>query len=250
MSRKPFIAGNWKMHNTVEESVNLIEGLKAAKNKNNADIMVAPSFTSINAVVKASVGTGFKVAAQDCFYEDKGAFTSQISPVQVKGAGATHVILGHSERRSLFGDTDEILNKKVAAALKHGLVVVFCVGETLEQRENGKTEEVIKGQLVNGLKGFTAEQLKDMVVAYEPVWAIGTGKTATPEQAQETHKAIRAVLAEMFGKDFADAVRILYGGSVKADNVDAIMAKEDVDGVLVGGQALIAEKFVRIIDYN
>mgnify|MGYP000069119781 FL=1 len=141
-------------------------------------------------------------------------------------------------------------NKKVAAALKHDLVVVFCVGETLEQRENGKTEEVIKGQLVNGLKGFTAEQLKDMVVAYEPVWAIGTGKTATPEQAQETHKAIRAVLAEMFGKDFADAVRILYGGSVKADNVDASMAKEDGDGVLVGGQALIAEKFVRIIDYN
>ena len=158
--------------------------------------------------------------------------------------------MGHSERRSLFGDTDEILNKKVAAALKHGLVVVFCVGETLEQRESNKTEEVIKGQLVNGLKGFTAEQLKDMVVAYEPVWAIGTGKTATPEQAQETHKAIRAVLAEQFGKDFADAVRILYGGSVKAENVDAIMAKEDVDGVLVGGQALVAEKFVRIIDYN
>ena len=250
MSRKPFIAGNWKMHNTVEESVNLIEGLKAAKNKNNADIMVAPSFTSLNAVVKAAQGTGFKVAAQDCFYEDKGAFTSQVSPVQVKGAGATHVILGHSERRSLFGDTNEVLNKKVAAALKHGLVIVFCVGETLEQRETGKTEAVIKDQLTGGLKGFSAQQLKDMVVAYEPVWAIGTGKTATPEQAQETHKAIRAMLAEQFGKEFAQAVRILYGGSVKADNVDSIMAKEDVDGVLVGGQSLIAEKFNRIIDFN
>lgn len=250
MSRKPFIAGNWKMHNTVEESVNLIEGLKAAKNKNNADIMVAPSFTSLNAVVKAAEGTGFIVAAQDCFYEDKGAFTSQVSPVQVKGAGATHVILGHSERRSLFGDTNEVLNKKVAAALKHGLTVVFCVGETLEQRETGKTEAVIKDQLTGGLKGFSAEQLKDMVVAYEPVWAIGTGKTATPEQAQETHKAIRAMLEEQFGKAFAQAVRILYGGSVKAENVDSIMAKEDVDGVLVGGQSLIAEKFNRIIDFN
>lgn len=250
MARKPFIAGNWKMHNTVEESVNLIEGLKAAKNKNNADIMVAPSFTSLSAVVKASAGTGFKVAAQDCYFEDKGAFTSQVSPVQVKGTGATHVILGHSERRSLFGDTNEVLNKKVAAALNHGLVIVFCVGETLEQREGGKTEEVIKDQLVNGLKGFSAQQLKDLVIAYEPVWAIGTGKTATPEQAQDTHKAIRTMLAEQFGKEFADGVRILYGGSVKADNVDAIMAKEDVDGVLVGGQSLIAEKFNRIIDYN
>ena len=250
MSRKPFIAGNWKMHNTVEESVNLIEGLKAAKNKNNADIMVAPSFTSINAVAKASAGTGFKVAAQDCFYEDKGAFTSQVSPVQVKGAGATHVILGHSERRSLFGDTNEILNKKVAAALNHGLIVVYCVGETLEQRESGKTEDVIKDQLVNGLKGFNAEQLKDMVIAYEPVWAIGTGKTATPDQAQETHKAIRNMLREQFGEAFAEGVRILYGGSVKADNVDAIMAQKDVDGVLVGGQSLQAEKFNRIIDYN
>jgi len=250
MSRKPFIAGNWKMHNTVDESLNLIEGLKAAKNKNNADIMVAPSFTSLAVVVKAAEGTGFKVAAQDCFYEDKGAFTSQVSPVQVKGTGATHVILGHSERRSLFGDTNEVLNKKVAAALKHNLTVVFCVGETLEQRESGKTEAVIKDQLEGGLKGFSAEQLKDMVVAYEPVWAIGTGKTATPEQAQDTHKAIRAMLAEQFGKNFADNVRILYGGSVKADNVDNIMAKEDVDGVLVGGQSLVAEKFNRIIDYE
>lgn len=250
MSRKPFIAGNWKMHNTVEESLNLIAGLKAAKNNNNADIMVAPSFTSLAAVVNAAEGTGFKVAAQDCFYEDKGAFTSQVSPVQVKGTGATHVILGHSERRSLFGDTNEVLNKKVAAALKHGLTIVFCVGETLQQRESGKTEAVIKDQLEGGLKGFNAEQLKDMVVAYEPVWAIGTGKTATPEQAQQTHKAIRAMLAEQFGKNFADNVRILYGGSVKADNVDNIMAKEDVDGVLVGGQSLVAEKFNRIIDYE
>lgn len=250
MTRKPFIAGNWKMHNTVEESVNLIEGLKAAKNKNNADIMVAPSFTSLAAVVKAAQGTGFKVAAQDCFYEDKGAFTSQVSPVQVKGTGATYVILGHSERRSLFGDTNEVLNKKVAAALKHGLSIVFCVGETLEQRETGKTQDVIKDQLEGGLKGFAAEQLKDMVVAYEPVWAIGTGKTATPEQAQQTHKAIREMLAEQFDKKFAEDVRILYGGSVKAENVDNIMAQEDVDGVLVGGQSLVAEKFNRIIDYE
>lgn len=250
MSRKPFIAGNWKMNNTIEQGVTLVNALKAAKNKNNADIMVAPSFTAINAVSRALKDTGFIVAAQDCYFEEKGAFTSQVSPSQIKEAGATAVILGHSERRALFGDTNEILNKKIAAALKHNLQVIYCVGETLAQREANKIEQVITSQIEEGLKGFKAEDLKTLVIAYEPVWAIGTGKTATPEQAEEVHSLIRKVLTKILGEVFAENIRILYGGSVKADNVDSIMAKENVDGVLVGGQSLIADKFIRIIDYE
>jgi len=194
-------------------------------------------------------GSEIILAAQDCHFEDKGAFTSAISPAQVKDI-ATHVILGHSERRSLFGDSDEILNKKVRAALKHGLKIIFCIGETLTERETGKTLEVIKKQIHDGLKDFTAADLKDLVIAYEPVWAIGTGKTATPDMAQQTHKETRDIISQKFGADFAAAARILYGGSVKADNVDAIMAQPDVDGVLVGGQSLEADKFIRIVNYE
>lgn len=250
MARKSFIAGNWKMHKTIAESKALAQAIKEAQNKNDADIMVAPVFTSLNAVAEVLKGSNIIVSAQDCFYEEKGAFTSQVAPNQVKDAGATCVILGHSERRKLFGDTNEILNKKVKAALAQGLKVVYCVGETLLERESEKTLSVIQEQLEGGLKGFTVQDLKDLVIAYEPVWAIGTGKTATPEQAQEVHKAIRDILEQKFDKDFAQKVRILYGGSVKTDNVDAIMAKEDVDGVLVGGQSLVAEQFIRIINYN
>ena len=250
MNRTPIIAGNWKMHNTLAESAALIEALKKAANKNNAEVIVAPSFTSLAEVAKLAKGSFIEVAAQDVHWEDKGAFTSAVSPVQAKDAGATHTILGLSERRSVFGDTDEILNKKVAAALRHNLTIIFCVGETLEQREANQTLAVINGQIENGLKGFTAEQLKGLIIAYEPVWAIGTGKTATPDQAQEVHAAIRATLAKLYGADFAQATRILYGGSVKDTNVDEIMAKPDVDGALVGGQSLIAEKFTRIINFN
>ncbi len=248
--RTPIIAGNWKMHNTLAESAALIEALKTAGNKNNAEIIVAPSFTSLAKVAELAKGSSIQVSAQDVHWEDKGAFTSAVSPVQAKDAGATHTILGHSERRSVFGDTDEILNKKVAAALRHNLTVIFCVGETLAQREADETIAVIDAQLENGLKGFTAEQLKGLIIAYEPVWAIGTGKTATPDQAQEVHAAIRKFLAGKYGADFAEATRILYGGSVKDSNVDEIMARPDVDGALVGGQALIADKFTRIINFN
>ncbi|WP_428898524.1 triosephosphate isomerase (TIM) [Parelusimicrobium proximum] len=248
--RSPFMAGNWKMHNTIAESAALAKAIKEnVKNKNNASVMVAPSFTALAAVAAELKGSNILVAAQDTHWEDKGAFTSAVSPVQIKDAGATHVIIGHSERRSVFGDTNEILNKKMAAALKHGLVPVYCVGETLEEREADKTMDVIKTQLDEGLKGFSAEDLKDMVIAYEPVWAIGTGKTATPEQAEEVHAEIRKYL-EKYSADFAAKMIILYGGSVKTDNVDAIMAKENVDGALVGGQSLVAEQFVRIVDFN
>ncbi|MBQ8843457.1 MAG: triose-phosphate isomerase [Elusimicrobiaceae bacterium] len=248
--RTPIIAGNWKMHNTLAESAALIEALKTAGNKNNAEVIVAPSFTSLAKVAELAKGSHIQVACQDVHWEDKGAFTSAVSPVQAKDAGATHAILGHSERRSVFGDTDEILNKKVAAALRHGLTIIFCVGETLQEREANETIAVINGQLENGLKGYSAEDLKGMVIAYEPVWAIGTGKTATPEQAQEVHAAIRQFLADKYGKEYADATRILYGGSVKDSNVDEIMAQPDVDGALVGGQALLADKFARIINFN
>ena len=248
--RTPIIAGNWKMHNTLAESAALITALTKAGNKNHVEIIVAPSYTSLAKVAELANGSEIKVAAQDVHWEDKGAFTSAVSPVQAKDAGATHTLIGHSERRSVFGDTDEILNKKVAAALRHGLTVIFCVGETLEQREAGKTLSVIEEQLKNGLNGFTEEQLKGLIIAYEPVWAIATGKTATPDQAQEVHAAIRAYLGKAYSAAFAGATRILYGGSVKDTNVDEIMAKQDVDGALVGGQSLVAEKFARIINYN
>ncbi|WP_428064328.1 triose-phosphate isomerase [Candidatus Avelusimicrobium fimicolum] len=248
--RTPIIAGNWKMHNTLAESAALITALTKAGNKNHVEIIVAPSYTSLAKVAELANGSEIKVAAQDVHWEDKGAFTSAVSPVQAKDAGATHTLIGHSERRSVFGDTDEILNKKVAAALRHGLTVIFCVGETLEQREASKTLSVIEEQLKNGLNGFTEEQLKGLIIAYEPVWAIGTGKTATPDQAQEVHAAIRAYLGKAYSAAFAGATRILYGGSVKDTNVDEIMAKQDVDGALVGGQSLVAEKFARIINYN
>lgn len=249
-NRTPIIAGNWKMHNTIAEAAALVSALAKAENKNNAEIIVAPSYTALHIVTRLTKDTPIQVAAQDVHWEDKGAFTSAVSPVQAKDAGATLTLIGHSERRSVFGDTDEILNKKVAAAMRHGLKVIFCVGETLQEREANKTMAVIEAQLKNGLANFTAEQLNGIIIAYEPVWAIGTGKTATPDQAQEVHAAIRAYLAKTYGDKFAQATRILYGGSVKDSNVDEIMAKPDVDGALVGGQSLIAEKFARIINFN
>jgi len=248
--RTPIIAGNWKMHNTITEAAALVTAIAKAGNKNNAEIIVAPSYTALHIATRLTKDTGIQVAAQDIHWEDKGAFTSAVSPVQAKDAGATITLIGHSERRSVFGDTNEILNKKVAAALRHGLKVIFCVGETLQEREAGQTLSVIEKQLKNGLSGFSEEQLSGIIIAYEPVWAIGTGKTATPEQAQEVHQAIRAYLAKTYSENFAQATRILYGGSVKDSNVDEIMAQPDVDGALVGGQSLIAEKFARIINFN
>ena len=250
MSRTPIIAGNWKMNNTIAEATALVNALKQAGNKNNAEIIIAPSYTALAVAAHTAKGSEIKIAAQDVHWEDKGAFTSAVSPVQAKDAGATHTLIGHSERRSVFGDSNEILNRKVAAALRHDLTVIFCVGETLQEREANQTLQVIEKQLAEGLKDFSAEHLKGLIIAYEPVWAIGTGKTATPQQAQEVHAAIRAYLAKTYGDEFAQETRILYGGSVKDSNVDEIMAQQDVDGALVGGQSLIAEKFARIINFN
>ncbi|MFA5162269.1 MAG: triose-phosphate isomerase [Elusimicrobiales bacterium] len=248
-TRKPLIAGNWKMHNTIDESAALAKALAGGASA-DAQTLVAPSFTALNAVARAVKGTGILVAAQDCCWEDKGAFTGAVSPAQIKDAGATHVIIGHSERRAIFGDTDGIVNRKIAAALRHGLVPVFCVGETLEERESGKTEKVLETQLEGGLKGFSAAQLSELVIAYEPVWAIGTGKTATPQQAQDAHLFIRGKVSALLGADFAKKVRILYGGSVKPENIDELMDRPDLDGALVGGASLKADGFLRIMNFR
>ncbi|MFA6584283.1 MAG: triose-phosphate isomerase [Elusimicrobiaceae bacterium] len=251
MKRKALIAGNWKMYNTVGEALDLLTALKKGVNPDTrAEVMVAPSYTALAVAAEVLKDSGIILAAQDTHWEDKGAFTSAVSPVQIKDAGCSYVIIGHSERRSVFGDTDEIINKKIAAALKHCLTPVLCVGETLAERESNKTYRVLETQLADGLKGFTAEDLAKLVIAYEPVWAIGTGKTATPEQAQDAHLFIRKQLAGSYSQSFADAVRILYGGSVKPDNVDSIMAQPDVDGALVGGASLKAADFLRIINFQ
>ncbi len=250
MARKYFIAGNWKMHNNTSETSELLNAIKQNfKNINEAEVLVAPSFTSLQTASKILEGTQILIASQDCHYEDTGAFTSAVSPVQVKEF-ASHVILGHSERRSVFGDTDDTINKKLKSVLLHQLKPILCIGETLEQRESGKTLEVLKGQLDGGLAGLQAQDLETLIIAYEPVWAIGTGKTASPQQAQETHEQVRTHLATMFGQDFADKTQILYGGSVNPENVDNLMAQPDIDGALVGGKSLDAESFLRIINFE
>jgi len=249
--RKPFIAGNWKMHNTIKESVALTEAIKKGlQPEEKAEIMIAPSYTALASVAQAAAGSAIAVSAQDTHWEDKGAFTSAVAPGQITDAGATYVIIGHSERRSVFGDTDKIINKKIRAALRHGLKPVLCVGETLEEREGNRTYRVLETQISGGLEGLKHDELASLVVAYEPVWAIGTGKTATPEQAQDAHTYIRKQIENRYGQGFSDRVRILYGGSVKADNVDAIMAEPDVDGALVGGASLKAPDFLRIIHFQ
>jgi triosephosphate isomerase len=212
----------------------------------DADILIAPPFTSLFAIAEKLAGTDVKLSAQNVFYEEKGAFTGEVSPVMLRDAGCQYVIIGHSERRQYFHESDEIINRKILLSLKSGLRVIFCVGESLSERETGKTFEVLTGQIRNGLKDIDAQGL---VVAYEPVWAIGTGKTATPEQAQEAHSYIRSRLREVFGSN-ADTIRILYGGSVTPENIDTLMACPDVDGGLVGGASLKSESFERIVKFK
>ncbi len=250
MKRRPLLAGNWKMHRTVLEAYHLVTEIgKCAAGLDDRDVILAPPFTAIHKVAEVLKGSDVEVAAQNVCWEEEGAFTGEISPKMLKSAGATAVIIGHSERRQIFHEDHEIINKRLKGALKFQLMPIFCIGETLEERESDKTFEVLEEQLKKGLAGISFEDMEKTVVAYEPVWAIGTGKTATKEQAQEVHVFIRKLLAEMFEKDIADSVRILYGGSVKPDNVDELMAQPDIDGALVGGAALDAESFCRIINF-
>lgn len=248
-TRVPMVAGNWKMHKTPAETQALVKEIVAGLPTRNlgCEVLVAPPFTSIAAAVSAAAGSAVKVAGQNVFWEEKGAFTGEISGPMLKESGCSHVIIGHSERRQYFGETDETVNRRIAAALQFGLVPIFCLGETLEEREAGKTFEVVETQLKGGIGAIRPSDAAGFVVAYEPVWAIGTGRTARPDQAQEVHAFLRDGLAGMFGAEFAAGVRILYGGSMKPDNAGSLMGQTDIDGGLVGGSSLKAADFLGII---
>jgi len=245
--RKPYVAGNWKMNLDRAGAVKLAQDVARQANGTGVEVGVAPPFVYVSEVSKALAGTGIHVAAQNCYFETSGAFTGEVSPAMVLDAGGDSVIIGHSERRHILGETDEQVNKKVRAALAAGLNVILCIGETLGEREANKTESVCERHTREGLKGVAAEQMAKVVIAYEPVWAIGTGKTATPAQAQEVHAFVRALVAKLYNKQVAEALRIQYGGSVKADNALELMSQADIDGALVGGASLKVEPFLAII---
>lgn len=247
--RKPLIAGNWKMNNDVKESLGLARTLKSYQLNKDVDVLVCPPFTSIYAVMDELKNSSIKVGAQNMHYENSGAFTGEVSPSMLKSIGVEYVIIGHSERRQHFLETDQIINKKVKAALINGLKPILCVGETLEQRELGMQEETIKNQLLMDLDGINQDIL-NIVVAYEPIWAIGTGRTATDEQANEMASFLRKVLGEIFTKEYADKMIIQYGGSVKASNIGGIMCQSDIDGALVGGASLNADEFIKVVNFK
>ncbi|WP_455790738.1 triose-phosphate isomerase [Clostridium butyricum] len=247
--RKAIIAGNWKMNKTVDEAVKMIEELKALVKDATCDVVVCPTFVCLDAVKKAVAGSNIKVAAQNMHFEESGAFTGEVAPGMLEAMGIDYVVLGHSERREYFNETDEALNKKVKAAFAHNITPILCCGETLEQRENGTTNAVVGTQIKADLEGLSKDLAEKVVIAYEPIWAIGTGKTATDEQANETIKAIRGIVAEMFGSEVADKVRIQYGGSVKPGTIKAQMEQSDIDGALVGGASLAAADFAAIVNY-
>ena len=247
--RKPIIAGNWKMYKTRAEALELVNGLKRElTGVSSVDIVVCPPFTSLQAVKDILTGSNIELGAQNVHWEIKGAYTGEVSPVMLKDIGAKFVIIGHSERRTYFKETDEDINKKIKSCIKEGLLPIFCVGETLSERESNKTKEVIEKQVNSGLSNVSNIEMEKIVVAYEPVWAIGTGKTATPEQAEEVHKFIRDKIREKFGIEIAERIRIQYGGSVKPDNIKNLMDQGDIDGVLVGGASLEIDSFVKIVN--
>ena len=248
MSRRKLIAGNWKMNKTAAEGVALVADIRKGLPEGDLpEILVCPTYTTLGAVVEAAKGSTIEVGAQNVHWAASGAFTGEISAEMLKTTGVTHVIIGHSERRQYFGETDETVNKRARAAIAAGLTAIVCIGETLEEREAGKLVEVIERQMNVGLKDVTAADCAKLVIAYEPVWAIGTGKTATPDQAQEVHALIRATLAKLVGAETAETVRIQYGGSMKPGNAAELLAKKDIDGGLIGGAALKAADFAGII---
>jgi len=248
--RKPLIAGNWKMNKTVSEAVALATEIAMGTGSSSAEVLVSPPFTALAAVGKALEETKVFLAGQNMHTEPSGAFTGEIAPPMLKDVGCSHVILGHSERRQYFGETDEGVAKKTKVALDSGLVPISCVGETLEEREAGRTMDVVGRQVDAVLGAVSADEARTVVIAYEPVWAIGTGKVATPEQAQEVHAFIRSRIVAAHGQGVADGTRILYGGSVKPDNVKGLMALPDVDGALVGGASLKAESFLKLVHFD
>jgi triosephosphate isomerase (TIM) len=250
--RKPVIAGNWKMYKLLSEAVETALALKSlTANANHCEVVIAPVFVHLKTVADRLEGSNIKVAAQNCSHESKqSANTGEVSAEMLKDVGVSHVIIGHSERRQFYSETNETINKKTKSALQSGLTAIVCVGETLEERESEKLFDVINEQLSKGLDGLTSSDMERIIIAYEPVWAIGTGKTASSEQAQEMHGFIRSRLAETHGKEAADNTRILYGGSVKSENIAVLMNEADIDGALVGGASLEAESFAKIVNYR
>ena len=250
--RKPVIAGNWKMYKLLAEAVNTALALKPlVANANHCEVVIAPVFPHLKTLADKLEGSNVRVSAQNCAAESKhGAHTGEVAADMLKDVGCSHVIIGHSERRQFYGETDASVNKKTIAAIQAGLTAIVCVGETLAEREAGNAQSVVKTQLQGGLGGLTVADTERIIIAYEPVWAIGTGKTATPEQAQEMHGVIRQGISEVHGKAVANAMRILYGGSVKPENIRELMSQEDVDGALVGGASLEAESFAKIVNYK
>ena len=249
--RIPLIAGNWKMYKTVAEAVELVEALLGdLDDAHDREVLVCPPFTVLHALSSLLQNTPIGLGAQDLFYEDQGAYTGAISPLMLRDVGCAYVIVGHSERRQFFGEDDALINRKLHAALRHSLRPILCVGETKPQRDAGKAEAIVVGQVRAGLAEVPNAALAELVIAYEPVWAIGTGDTATPGDAQAMHATIRRTLAELYSAETAEQVRIQYGGSVKPDNVDELMAQPDIDGALVGGASLKADSFLRIVRFR
>jgi triosephosphate isomerase (TIM) len=249
--RTPFMCGNWKLNKTIGEAVEFAQAfLPAVKDAGGVEIGLCAQFCALPALADACKGSNVKVGAQDCYWEEDGAHTGEVAPGMVRDAGCAYVIIGHSERRQRFGETNETVNRKVNAALDAGLRPIVCVGETLEEREAGKAESVVEDHLRGGLDGLTAEQMEAVTIAYEPVWAIGTGKTATPGQAQAMHAFARGILGDLLGAETAQGVRIQYGGSVKPENVKELMAQEDIDGALVGGASLKPDSFAAIAKFQ
>ena len=251
MARLPLIAGNWKMNKTVEEAVDLVRQLKSATaGVEGVEVAIAPPFTALQAVKKELQGSPIRLAAQNVFWEEKGAFTGEVAPLMLREIGCDYVIVGHSERRQLFGETDETVNRRLRAVLGQGMKPIFCIGEILQERESGRTFSVIERQVEGGLRGLRESEIGNIVVAYEPVWAIGTGKTATPEQAEEVHRFIRRKLEGLYSRPMAEQIRVQYGGSVTPENVKGLMAQTDIDGALVGGASLKSESFSKIVRFR
>ncbi len=249
--RTPMIAGNWKLHKTLAEAGQLADQLaQALKDVNDREIVIAPVYTALTTVAYAVADSPIMLAAQNSYPAETGAFTGEVSPALLKDVGCRYIISGHSERRQLLGETDQFINQKVHATLNAGLGSILCIGETLQERESEQMLDVLTRQVRDGLNGVTAEQMSAVVIAYEPVWAIGTGVTASDEQAQEAHAFVRGLLQGLFHQEVAATTRILYGGSVKPNNVDGLMAQEDIDGALVGGASLKSEDFIRIVRFE
>ena len=249
--RKPFVAGNWKMNMNLRSSAELAGELaKRLADVTDVEVAVCPTFVHLAEVARVLKGKNIALGAQDCYFEDDGAYTGEISTAMLLDAGCKYVVLGHSERRHIIGETDELINRKVLKALESGLRAILCVGETLDERKSGVTEKVVARHVTEGLKDVPDGSAKEVVVAYEPVWAIGTGVNATPEQAEEVHELIRGLLEKRFGAEAAREIRIQYGGSVKPDNVASLMAMQEIDGALVGGASLKADSFEKIVRYK